>query len=910
MGLLFSCCRRRKDDKDREPLLPKQRVDAAANEYLPSQMQLVKLADMVAALNAGKLPTQSQLNHMIRLLLRSSAFGQPIDSSYGTLSDVGKEVVSDFRELLESLLLLGLEKNDDDELQELIYEASRIPTIPVHADVIIDAPDTSTLDVQDLVGEIPSKEEVVSDAAEILQAIRQLSTILLTSSTFRIILSDLFKIARELVADAAADVGRIAATIETSAGKVEEAVRPASATLEDTQFISEAEHDVAIEASAVSEETQMRWKHLSTESPERTKEAIVGRIQQAIAQAHSNPTYQHALRIIFHLLQDYTNRLSNISAALADAKAPNITPIFWADVHLSKAVSHISALISRLASGHPLDCWIDLLRIVALDIGNIPAEITSENDDLQELRIFFSDLGSWFDLALDSPQYATSLDGQREAEALYDRARHLVTEASQSDQHWAQHVRDLFHETENIVAAIGKDRTTNRLIDSASALSVSLSAYTQTMVRTIPRQLEESKRRLRNQIQRDVLQWLLPRIIRALHVIPVPRVEFRSSSLDAVVDTLYLTPASAQLSLVPDHIRVQNWTELQLDMSETHPEAESIVPNIEYTGMQTRTKLRVSLQGIRVSARDIGYYACYRFFGSNRWLSWLGYEDEGLASVDVGARGATDEGLNLDVEVEFQTDSGDGKARECEPLFVVRDVKVDVPGLHLSLDRSKHWILNKLLLQPLAGPIGRVAAAWVFRSQVEAVLGSVSDLGGRVVWDAQMSAHHSRRELEAGDYLAALWRILSGPAQQPVEEAYQDNMDETQLTETHSSVTAKGFVRTSVTYPTQETNGTNTRSPVEESVLAIGVGEQMLPGKGGPHDTRDDGESEYGPRELAREALDQIQSRVDDVVEAEGAVVVRGAQVRQDVEDAAVRERRRERREATERGWKSDAFNI
>jgi hypothetical protein len=111
MGLFFSCCRRRKDSADHEPLLPKYHVDASANEYLPSETQLTKLADVIAALKTGKLPSQDQLGRIIQSVLRSTVIESTTRTTHGTLSDSGKQVLTDFRELLESILLLGLEKN-------------------------------------------------------------------------------------------------------------------------------------------------------------------------------------------------------------------------------------------------------------------------------------------------------------------------------------------------------------------------------------------------------------------------------------------------------------------------------------------------------------------------------------------------------------------------------------------------------------------------------------------------------------------------------------------------------------------------------------------------------------------------------------------------------------------------------
>ncbi|KAI0088053.1 hypothetical protein BDY19DRAFT_891712 [Irpex rosettiformis] len=907
MGLFFSCCRRQKDHKEREPLLPKHRVDAAADEYLPSKTQLNRLVDVVAALKTGKLPTQEQLNHIIRSLLHSTAPG----SSYGTLSGPGRQVLSDFRELLDVLLLVGLEKNDDNKLQELAYQISKIPAVPVHADVIVNAGESSTLDVQDVVGEIPTKDEATSDITEFVLAVRQISIILLTSSTFRIILSDLFKTAREIVADTAADVGRVAATVEATADKVEKVLRSEDATFEDTQIdANHALNELTTEVPPVSFETLTRWQLINTaESPERCKDAAIGRLQQAISQAHSNPEYQRALRTILYLLNDYADRLSNISAALADAKAPTITPILWADNHLTEAMSHFSTLISRIASGRSIDPWVGYLRTVVCDVGKLP----TENDELHELRNFFIELGSWFGLALDNPQYATSSIGRDNAEAVYDHGRCLLNDTPQSNKPWAQHIRDLMSETDQLLKAVSNDRTTSRLVDAVSTLSASLSNYARSLVHRVPGQLEQSKFRIWEVVQRDVLQWLLPRVLRAIHVIPVPRVEYRSSSLDAAIDTIYLTPASAHLSLIPDNIHVQYWSEIHLNLSEVHPEAEAepIVPAVEYNGMQTHTKLRVSVKGIRFSARNIAYYACYRVFGSNKWLAWFGYEDEGLVSVDVGSRGVQDEGLSVDFEVQFlpERNEDDQPARE-EPLFLVRDVQVDLPGLRFTLDRSKHWALNKMFLQPLATPAGRILAAWVLRNQIQTLLEFLATFSGRVARNAQQFARDSQRDVETGDYASAIWEGLIGLSETQAGQG-DDEVEvneEAPLTGNHTTTTAMGIVRTSVTFPSETVDGTSPARPIEESVLAIGVGEQILPGKGGPHDTH--GADEYGPRELGREALDEIQSRVDEVVRVEETVVGRASKLTREAQDAAEREAGREQEEAVEGGWKSDAFDF
>ena len=76
---------------------------------------------------------------------------------------------------------------------------------------------------------MPSKDQASSDIQELVLALRQLIISLLTSSTLRIILYEFLDTAREMAADIAADVGRVAAVVEASAEKVEDVLRPEGA---------------------------------------------------------------------------------------------------------------------------------------------------------------------------------------------------------------------------------------------------------------------------------------------------------------------------------------------------------------------------------------------------------------------------------------------------------------------------------------------------------------------------------------------------------------------------------------------------------------------------------------------------------------------------------------------------------
>jgi hypothetical protein len=123
---------------------------------------------------------------------------------------------------------------------------------------------------------IPSQTELLTDTQTLLISLRQLSSLLLTSSTFRLILSDTLLTLRSLIADTAAQTGSIASAVERVAGAAEEATRPGGSG---TAVVSDRADAAISEASTVLDETRERWARIARESPDRVRDAVVGRMQ-------------------------------------------------------------------------------------------------------------------------------------------------------------------------------------------------------------------------------------------------------------------------------------------------------------------------------------------------------------------------------------------------------------------------------------------------------------------------------------------------------------------------------------------------------------------------------------------------------------------------------------------------------
>ncbi|TCD66329.1 hypothetical protein EIP91_001478 [Steccherinum ochraceum] len=897
---------------------------------------IAKVTEIAVALRSGKLPSQDQLNHILRQLLQSALSSEENEgqSTHGTarLSDRSRTLVEAARETVDAVMQIGLEKNYDDKLQDLVHLCSQIDSQSVHADVAIDVGED--VDVQRAAENLPTTDEVSDDASKLLNALRSLTRLLLTSSAFRLIVSDIFASAREVFADAAAEVRHVAERVQGVVQTMEEVARPMDVDAVRERALEVAQ-GVSDEAEVAEEEVKRRLDEMNEEAPDRIREIVTARIQQAIIQAHQNPAYRDALQTIMDLFQKYIFKISaaveGIQSVERDGSRvlPTFTPIVWTDDEdLSLALSHLRVLLARFASGHAVDDVLDSLYAVVWDVVNVPAEADQEN--ITEVKTYFSSLALWFNQALQDPSYSTSAEGTAQINALFDQARSFVHDALNADPAtapvWVRDVQHLVHEVQAFMSKFGSDKSSQRLLAALDNLSTATSLFMQAFTADIPTlsrqaslQIQKTKRQVRN----DLLSWLLPRLLRAIRVVPMPRVEYKDSLVEAAIDALLLTSSSLGTSLVPDHIRVQTFNDVELDF--TPPPGHSgytslldALPGLgplqphQHTQVRSCTRIKIHADGIRLSAEDIGYYV--RFMGS----LGLGYEDEGLLSVDVGSQGSAETtscaegGVSLDVDLVTETTdsslSNASSTSTSSPLFTVQDVHVTVPHLHFSLNHTRHPIMSAFI-QPLSGPIARTAVGYYLRRQIWEGLELVGRLAGEVLAERAILDEEEDQSSGLGweAYLTAALNVLGR------ERDTEGSEDEARAgirsgapspPETHTYPTTQGIVRTTRTRVEEPSSSSqNPDDGVEESTLAIGIGPQILPGKGEPHNLEN---GETGLRDVAREALEEVQGAVDVVVD-EVRRDVRGA------EDSAVeagrRGRERLRREEGREGWQSDAFD-
>lgn len=515
----------------------------------------------------------------------------------------------------------------------------------------------------------------------------------------------------------------------------------------------------------------------------------------------------------------------------------HLEPKLWTDDNLLIVLADVKILLERFASGHSLDPMITIFKRFMDDMASSLFD--------PELQSFLSDVGSWLDQALSDREYATSPEGKKEAEVLYDRGQTLTAE----DTKFGKDLRAFFIEMDSYLADLKLDKSSQRLFNSIDALSRDFTA----LFRNQPAQMVE-------ELKQDAISWFLPRLLRTIRTIPMPRIEFINDTMEVALDALVLTASSTVSSLTPDHIRIANWNELVIDVGE-----ETV----------RRNRIRVHVDGLRLSAKNLGYYLRYKGPG------FIGYEDQGLLSMFVGEDPG--EGLTFDVDLEIDVDVGKD---EIKTLFQTRDVQASVKGLRFAINRSNHWILNKLLIQPFAGPIVRKIFESMVSQYIRTGLDALSEFAGNVQKDVQKSSSAP----SFGEYWSAIMRHAS-----PEEE--EEDAPEVSV---HTEATLKGIIRTTQ----EDTDSSSSPHTPAETIISIGIGPQILPDKGLVA-------QEENSTQVARDALEEVEDVVDGVKgKTQEVIDETEAETRRVLDGTTKRFEERKKVERKSGGWKSSAFDL
>lgn len=196
---------------------------------------------------------------------------------------------------------------------------------------------------------------------------------------------------------------------------------------------------------------------------------------QLVVTAHENIKYRRAFQTIISLIRKHAHKIQAASTAAADLDADSRTavrPTINTEPRLRHALSLLQQILERFASGHSLEPVLRVGYQVILEIVNVPIEAEAG------VKVFFRDLGRWLDRALAEDGFATSWNGSRTLEQLYDRGRTLLADESNSPLREA--CTSFIQELQKSVDALQSDRSTRRLINAIDGISSDVADFGRT----------------------------------------------------------------------------------------------------------------------------------------------------------------------------------------------------------------------------------------------------------------------------------------------------------------------------------------------------------------------------------------------------------------------------------------------
>ncbi|KAG9230829.1 hypothetical protein BJ875DRAFT_471081 [Amylocarpus encephaloides] len=646
---MSSCCfgtrKKSRRNGETEPLLPvytdPTSLQRTTHRKLHSYQQF-------RALSKGFMPSNEQAIANLRTLLAADI----INPETIGLTDSGRLLTKYTRQWLREVIELLGNKNNADQIQDFIW-------FLIHARV--------SLDVEDLArtaGRARAKAEVSAG----VESLRTVGTLLLTNSSFRLFLSDLTTISRQVFADTAT-------TLSNVASHAAQQIEPSTSEREGLQTTPD---DASKNDPTAGSSTNTAAEPETKVTPE-DLEAGAGEVADVVASGLQQTTQEAILSTRDHLADDQNKKsmLAHLKSAIARlTQKPEY----------SDSVSTLGTLVRRYARVYS--------RALDKTFTTVQEEVET-NDSLDHavrngwlLLANFGEKGEWEALegrfnavmghAQKDPEFekmmeelANSMQKMLTDPGFFDEPGNAVeglkgkyeeVGRSSSESPLKQDIDRLLQQGRRTFHSVLNDN------DVAKLLSTSLKVW---------QILNPLNVHSNTELFQDSYTIFIPMLIQAIQYLPIPRLEISVPEIDLLLENLIIEPGRTinNTSFLPFRLKVETYNDLTI-----HKRRFRTVSTVA-------SLVTVKIQGLSVRAEEVGFW-----MRAHKGL--LRLADEGIASFELDDRGID---IELDVEI--------GKER-LEKVLSLRNVRVKIHHLSYTLRQSKFACLA-WLFKPLLRPIIR-----------------------------------------------------------------------------------------------------------------------------------------------------------------------------------------------------------
>ncbi|KAI7084841.1 hypothetical protein KC356_g6368 [Hortaea werneckii] len=616
--------RKKARDSEREPLLPQYEDDTTLQRKLHAKLHTYQ---QCRAISKGFMPSTEQIIVNLRTLLASDL----LSSDNEDLSESGRSLTKYTRQWLQQFMDLMQHKNGEDQIQDLIWFLSK---------------SRISVDTNDIAARA-KKARARADTAAAYQSLRTVGSLMLTNSDFRIFLSDLNTVGREVFKDSAFKLSGVAEqagrTLEPSKQEQKLIAQPgqdaeAKGVVSKQDLVTEAKDvgTVVADGSAQVAKTAMESAEDKLEGDE--GKTMLYRLKQAILKLRQRNDYSDSVSTLSLLIQRY--------AMVYSRAADEVQQAAEEDTHqnkaLDRAMKNAWALITSFGDK---DAWNKTEELWK--------KVMSHKDADPQFENMMNDVGNNLQTMLTDPSFFDN--AQERLQELRAKGQQTGKGSKMNDD-----VNELLMQAEVTFRSILEDSDIHGLLRTTLQLFHILSPINQAT---------------NSELIQDSINVFAPLLVAAVQYIPIPRLEISNPDVDLLLENLIIEPGRTinQTSFLPYRLKVETYNDFELMKHKFRTASHS-------TNLMT-----IKLDGLSARADEIGF-----------WLrahsGLLRLADEGIASFALD-----DQGIDIHVDVEICQD-------RLEQILTLKAVRVHIHKLNYTTRKSKlTWFawLFKPFLRPL-----------------------------------------------------------------------------------------------------------------------------------------------------------------------------------------------------------------
>lgn len=467
----------------------------------------------------------------------------------------------------------------------------------------------------------------------------------MTNSDFRLFLSDLNTIGRQVFADTANTLSTVAEDaakqIEPSAEESEVLKHPG--TEQGPPPTTEALAAENLEIGDVVADAVKKTGHEGVVSLKENvsgdqKDTLLFRLKQAVLKLRKRNDYSDSVGTIGLLIQRY----AKVYSRAADRTIETVQEDVSTNEELDRAVKNGWLLVSSFGDK---DAWKELENRV-----NKVMEHSQKDPEFENLM---GEVAASIQKMLTDPDFFESAGNK--LEELKEKSQDVG-----SDSPLKKDVESLIHQARTTFDSVINDEDVSKLIKTTLKIWNILSPMNATS---------------NQELFVDTYSVFIPLFIQAIQYIPIPRLEVSAPEADILLENLILEPGRTinHTSFLPYKLNIETYNDLSIRKARMR------------TLSTLTTLVTINIQGLSIRADEVGFW-----LRAHKGI--LRLADEGIASFELDDRGID---IAIDVEV--------GKDR-LEKILSLRDVRVKVHHLNYNMRKSKFaWLawLTKPLLRPI-----------------------------------------------------------------------------------------------------------------------------------------------------------------------------------------------------------------